>query len=164
MSDAIVSISFLSPSINKSLAAAPTATHTSQPNPTERIPDATALAEAVTATSVTRLPLSPLQENNCRSLACLEHHPVSQCSPVVRPLPVDSVPNRAGNTCVLCGELGSPTTCGPLVPVSLAGEEVSVHHACALWAPQVYQDEVQPRGDGCHKHCSHFSLHFSITT
>ena len=44
-------------------------------------------------------------------------------------------------SCALCRGLGTPTTCGSLVPVCINGQEAAVHHACAVWAPQVYESE-----------------------
>lgn len=45
--------------------------------------------------------------------------------------------------CVFCGYLGTTATCGDLITISLAGEDTTFHHACALWAPDVYQKEVR---------------------
>ena len=45
-------------------------------------------------------------------------------------------------SCVFCGQVGNSGTCGSLVTIQIAGEETNFHHACALWAPDVYQKEV----------------------
>lgn len=50
---------------------------------------------------------------------------------------MDKLPKR----CLLCRGIGTPSTCGSLVPVRVNGEEGAVHHACAVWAPQVYESE-----------------------
>jgi PHD-like zinc-binding domain len=44
--------------------------------------------------------------------------------------------------CAFCGTAGTPHTCGALVAVRLGDQKAAVHHACALWAPQVYQPQV----------------------
>jgi hypothetical protein len=45
--------------------------------------------------------------------------------------------------CAFCGTAGTPHTCGALVAVKLGDKSAAVHHACALWAPQVYQPQVR---------------------
>lgn len=50
------------------------------------------------------------------------------------PLPVQE--------CAFCGSIGTPRTCGSLTPVTLGSRQALVHHACALWAADVYQPEV----------------------
>lgn len=48
----------------------------------------------------------------------------------------------AHSQCLLCGSLGSQGGCGPLRPASCDGQEVAVHHLCAIWTPAVFQREV----------------------
>ena len=48
----------------------------------------------------------------------------------------------AHHQCLLCGSLGSQGVCGPLRPASCDGQEVAVHHLCAIWSPSVFQREV----------------------
>ena len=49
----------------------------------------------------------------------------------------------AACACAFCGTLGTPRSCGGLSAVTLDSRPAAVHHACALWAPQVYQPEVR---------------------
>jgi len=49
----------------------------------------------------------------------------------------------APTDCAFCGTAGTPHTCGALVAVRLGDQNVAVHHACALWAPQVYQPQAR---------------------
>jgi hypothetical protein len=57
------------------------------------------------------------------------------------PSPVAAV--AVDTDCAFCGTAGTPNTCGALVAVRLGDQQVAVHHACALWAPQVYQPQVR---------------------
>jgi hypothetical protein len=57
----------------------------------------------------------------------------------------------AATECAFCGTAGTPRTCGALVAVQLGDQNVAVHHACALWAPQVYQPQAS---FFLFKHCS----------
>lgn len=43
--------------------------------------------------------------------------------------------------CIFCGVIGNEHICGPLKPATINGIPVLIHHLCALWAPQVYQQE-----------------------
>jgi len=58
-------------------------------------------------------------------------------------------PSTVVEECAFCRYLGTPRTCGPLNQVILGGEGAMVHHACALWAADVYQTEVSISRTNC---------------
>ena len=62
---------------------------------------------------------------------------------VLSPPPLPSTALSEHAECALCGTMGTPRTCGTLVGVRLGDRDAAVHHACALWAPQVYQPQAR---------------------
>ena len=78
---------------------------------------------------------SPAEERQCVDLDVFSPPPppAAAAAPLAAFLHAD---------CVFCGSSGTPRTCGTLVGVKLGEQRTAVHHACALWAPQVYQPQA----------------------
>lgn len=77
--------------------------------------------------------------------------PAELQAPQPAPTPAPPAPQH----CLLCGNLGSPSLCGPLRPAAYEGQPAAVHHLCAIWSPGCFQREVgagaRPR-HGTHGH------------
>ena len=64
--------------------------------------------------------------------------PAELQAPQPAPTPAPPAPQH----CLLCGNLGSPSLCGPLRPAAYEGQPAAVHHLCAIWSPGCFQREV----------------------
>lgn len=70
---------------------------------------------------------------------------------VLSPPPLPSATLSEHGDCAFCGTIGTPRTCGILVGVRLGERDAAVHHACALWAPQIYQPQASKLFACCFK-------------